>query len=151
MERVRVVRMDHLRDMDGMWQSQVVVPRALRAIIGQASLIQTTRIKNNEPASRKKAGNSAIHRRLFADAKKKIETARAQLTGAPVEWPDRFADTPLTGITDLSTGQRIAVPYGARAVRHNGVIYIIEKPVASRPADTARAECEAVIQDWAKE
>src|SRR5437764_1550826 len=141
--------MDHLRDMDGMWQSQVVVPKALRPIIGRANFIQAVGIKNTGPMSRKKAAASAIHLAFVADAKTKIVNARAQLTRQQ-PW-GRFVDVSITTMTAVDPDGPFTVPDGARLVSRNGQQFLIEYRTLPQPVDVADVvECEAVISQWAK-
>jgi hypothetical protein len=96
MPRFMVVRMDHLRDMAGVWQSQVVVPKALISTIGKSNFIRTTGIRNTGPASRKQAAASPVHLAFVADAKTEIANARARLAGSKIELPGRFVELSTT-------------------------------------------------------
>ena len=143
--------MDHLRDMDGMWQSQVVVPKALRPIIGKANFIRAVGIENTGPMSRKKAAASAIHLAFVADAKSKIDNARAQLTRQQFEPWGRFVDVSTTSMTAVDPDRPITVPDGAHLVTHNGRQFLTEYRTLPQPADVARVvECAAVIEQWTK-
>src|SRR3954453_9010472 len=99
MQRVRVARMDHLREMDGVWQSQIMVPEPLKTAFGKTAFIQSTAIRNTGPASRKKAAASPPHLQFVADAKTQIQQVRANLAGIQVKLPSRFVEVSRSTMT----------------------------------------------------
>src|SRR5438270_851847 len=112
--RIMVARRDYLRECQGVWQSQLIVPEALRPLIGKHNFIQTTGIRNDGPASRKRAADSAKHLAYVTWAKGKMEQARAILAG---HIPRNEYEL-ISSITQtvIPPGQSFVVPAGGRIV-----------------------------------
>jgi hypothetical protein len=108
MPRVMVVRKDHLRDCQGVWQSQVIVPKDLAGVVGRRYFIQTTKVRNTGPTSRTKAADTPRHIEFVADALLRIKAAKeAQRVVEPPRMLGRYVELSRTSHTRLQPGMQL--------------------------------------------